>query len=422
MSRLLLLLVGLVMARAAHPDAAWAQAAPAPDSLTCSAALARALAAAPELERLRLDREIVSAQRAQAGRGPNPELALEVEDFSGVYAGPEVMLSTLTVGQRFERGGKTRARRALVEARLPLLEGERALFENDLALEVRLLFVAGLAAQARATLAEEDRRLAEELLETVRLKVRAGGTSPVEITRAEVHLRQVELEARRNEQEIELARRQLMSLMGPGAPEFARFAGALDTLDRADARGDVARAVEGAPVVTQRAAELGLREAGLASARSLGTPDLGVTLGVRHVGAADGLTFVGGVTLELPFRDRNQGGILAATLERNRLASEIEALRRHTERRLRELDFRLAAAQSAVRTLRQDILPLTDRAYDTLRESYRQGRTTYLDVFDARRQYVEARARELDQLAELNRLSAERLRLLGRLLDPAVSR
>ena len=48
-----------------------------------------------------------------------------------------------------------------------------------------------------------------------------------------------------------------------------------------------------------------------------------------------------------------------------------------------------------------------DATVSTLRESYRQGRTTYLDVFDARRQYVEARARELDQLAELNTQKAK---------------
>lgn len=422
MPRLLLLLPGLILATAALTAPARAQTASAGDSLTYRTALDFSLKSAPELQRLRLDQEIISARASQASRGPNPELSLEFEDVSGVHAGLGAMNSTLALQQRIERGGKKSARRAIEEARRPLTDIERVVFENELALEVRLRFVAGLVAQARTALNSENRRQALELIETARLKVLAGGTSPVDITRAEVFLRQTELQSRRSEQALDLARRQLLQLMGAGAPAFTRFAGALDTLNSSGTGADAPGQIDQSPLVAQRASELSLRDASLALARSLGSTDLGVGLGVRHVGAADGVTFIGGLTMELPFRDRNQGGILAATLERSRLASEVEELKRRVAREVRDLDFRLASAQFAIRALRGEILPLTDRAYHTLRESYRQGRTTYLDVFEARREYVEARSEELDLLFELNSLDAERLRLLGRLRDLAVTR
>lgn len=421
MPRLLLLLLGLVLAGAARSDPARAQSSPASDSLTFRTALDFALKSAPELERLRLDEEIISARVAQASRGPNPELSLEFEDVSGVQAGLGVMNSTLALQQRIERGGKQSARRALEEARRPLTNFERVVFENELALEVRLRFVDGWVAQARTALTGENLSQAQELIETARLKVLAGGASPVDITRAELFLRQTELQSRRSEQALDLARRQLLYLMGAGAPAFTRFAGALDTLSSSGSSADATGLIDQSPLVAQRASELSLRDASLALARSLGSTDLGVGLGVRHVGAADGFTFVGSLTMELPFRDRNQGGILAATLERGRLASEVDGLKRRVAREVRDLEFRLASAQFAIRTLRREILPLTDRAYHTLRESYRQGRTTYLDVFEARRQYVEARSEELDLLLELNSLHAERLRLLGQISDLAVN-
>jgi hypothetical protein len=116
MPRLLLLLPGLILATAALTAPARAQTASAGDSLTYRTALDFSLKSAPELQRLRLDQEIISARASQASRGPNPELSLEFEDVSGVHAGLGAMNSTLALQQRIERGGKKSARRAIEEA------------------------------------------------------------------------------------------------------------------------------------------------------------------------------------------------------------------------------------------------------------------------------------------------------------------
>lgn len=420
MACLLRLMSGLILMCILFPNFAWGRTTPPVDSLSFHTALETALAAAPESELYLLDRDIVAARVSQAGRGPNPELTLDVEDLSGVHPGFAEMTSTLSVEQRFERGGKKAARRALAGAQGPLAEAGRREFESDLAAEVRARFVAGLVAQARLELNREARREASELIEIVRLKVQAGGTSPVEIIRAEAYLQQTELLVRRSEQDLALARSQLRHRMGASAPEFLRFAGTLDTLRAPGAYADSLDSIRTAPVLTRLESELSLRDANVALETSAAATDLEFGLGVRHSGPENGLTFVGGVTLALPFRDRNQGGVLAAALERNRMASEVMAERRRLERDLRDLDARIVSAQIGIRTLRNAILPLSDQALNGLRESYRQGRTTYLDVFDARRQYVEARSQELDLLLELHVHESERLRLLGRHRDPAV--
>lgn len=422
MPRLLRLLPGLILAWAASSERAEGQPASAVDSLSFSTSLELSLRAAPELERFALDLQIAAARVAQAGRGPNPELTLEFEDISGVYPGLDEMNLTLSLEQRLERGGKPDARRAVAAARRPLAEFERLVFENDLAREVRVRFLSGQVAQARLALTRESRGRAVEFKDIVRLKVLAGGTSPVEQTRAELHLRQTELEVTQSARALDLARRQLTRLMGDLAPRFEGFAGALDTLSEAGAFADSLALIRNSPSVAWLEAEVDLRQANLALARSEGVSDLAIGFGMRHAGAVDGVTLVGHLSLALPLRDRNKAGIHAATLERSRLTSELAGLTRRVQRELRDLDSQIASAQLGVRTIRREILPLTDTAYHGLLESYRQGRTTYLDVFEARRQFAEARSEELALLLELHTLEAERLRLLGGFRGSAVSR
>src|SRR5262245_53003781 len=103
--------------------AAWslvliAQAAPSARKVTLEEAVARALNAAPALKAREELVTAAQAQIAQSGALPNPTLDAEVENVAGSdrFSGFDQAEMTVSLSQRFERGGKRESRVALAEA------------------------------------------------------------------------------------------------------------------------------------------------------------------------------------------------------------------------------------------------------------------------------------------------------------------
>ena len=154
--------------------------------LTLRRALSLALLHSPALAADSWEVRAREEETIQAGRRPNPERQLEVENFggSGLLGGLDGAETTLALSQVLELGGKRGNR---VEA---------ARFGRELAAwdyEVRRIdvltgtvggFIEVLAAQERIALADTLVGVAEEVLVSVSRRVRAGGVSAVEERRA----------------------------------------------------------------------------------------------------------------------------------------------------------------------------------------------------------------------------------------------
>ena len=179
---LLLLLAGDAFAQAPRP-------APAPvDSLTLDAARARALADHPGLLAAGLEVDARAAEARQAGRRPNPELGLEVENFGGGgdwsgFGGAEY---TLGVAQVIELGGKAGARGEA--ARLAGVQAGRdvAVRRLDVVLATTRAYLAALTARREVRLAAELVDIAHRDRAEVARRVAAGAVSPLETARADL--------------------------------------------------------------------------------------------------------------------------------------------------------------------------------------------------------------------------------------------
>ncbi len=158
------------------------------ETITLSQAGALALTHSPRLAVFDFERRIRDARAIQADLRPNPELALEVENFMGSgdlsgFGGSEL---TLSVAQLFELGGKRAGRRevARFERELAVWDYETARLE--VLSEVAHAFVQVVAAQLRITLADELIETARQDLTAVERRVQAGAASPIEQTRARI--------------------------------------------------------------------------------------------------------------------------------------------------------------------------------------------------------------------------------------------
>jgi outer membrane protein, heavy metal efflux system len=379
-------------------------------SLSLDQALSAAFAQNPELAAVGREIGIAEGERRQAGLMPNPELSWEVEDTRR-----NTSTTTVTLSQALELGGKRGARIEVAEAGQAVASLELERQRNGLRADVIQAFHAALRAQTALELAQQSQALTERGLRVVEGRVKAGQSSPVEATRAQVQLAQAQAAERRARSERSVAWQALARLTGSAETGF-------DHLDDASLspgpapRADVLLAkVEQTADWRLAAAQIARGEASVGSEKAKRIPDLTVSLGSQYSREDRERVNVVGLSMPLPLFDRNQGNVLAAT----RRADQARDLRNAVELRLRSdtrsaLD-QWATAMGEVQAYDRTILPSAQQAVDTATRGFEMGKFAFLDVLDAQRTLIEARGLYLDALASATDARAQVERIYGEL-------
>lgn len=397
------------------PDQALAAAPALAGEISLRDAIAAALASSPELATFSYDIRSREAQAIQAAARPNPQLALELEDFagSGDRSGFDGSQTTLSLAQVVELGGKRAARVNLAERERTLAAWDFETRRVAVLTDATKAFVAVLALQDRQALVRELEALAQETLRSVASTVRAGAVSPVEEERARVNLERVQLEALRSAKELETARALLAATWGESDVTFERATGDLGVLPPLPTLSALLAAAPESPDLARWNAEIAQREAAIALERARRIPDLTVSAGGRQFAEGSEAGLVAGVSVPLPLFDRNRGNILDA---RHRLA------RAEAERRLADVSVRsgllasyqeISVAHGETTALRDRIIPRAERVFQQTRRGYATGLFRYVEVLDAERTLFGARRELLDALVTFHLAATDLERLTG---------
>ena len=211
MRRLVLLFTAVLALAAATRSAAVAEdVGPVADSaIDLQTALGLALERSPVLEAMSARVGQAAARSKQAGLRPNPELRLEMEDFagSGAFQGTDELQTTVGIGQLLELGGKRGARLDAADAGETVAALDQERVRRDVVAATSRAFVEALAAQSDRELVDETLRIDEEIVAVVAGRVRAGSSSRVELTKAEVALAGARIAQARAERALLTTRR-----------------------------------------------------------------------------------------------------------------------------------------------------------------------------------------------------------------------
>jgi outer membrane protein, heavy metal efflux system len=404
-------LVTATVAVLAPSVSAQAQTAPV---LTLDDALRRSLAVAPVLAQARAGIDAERGRLAQARAFPNPEAAIEAENFAGSrelsgFDGAEV---TVSIEQPIELGGKRAARVAVGRAALEAAEVRARLARLDLEGAVRRTYAQAAAAQERVSIAEAEAKTADEIYDAVSKLVAAGREPPLREARARVEQATAKAAALTAAREHEAARRQLAALIG-GDGNFTVDANALNRPVTAQA-GDPADPVDVALALLE--AERARAQVRVERAGRL--PDPRLTGGVRRLEAEDSTALVAGVALPLPLFNRNGGNIAAAAAEARR--AEAALAQAELEARVRSANARgaLETAQAQAQTFASAVIPAAEEALRVARLGYAAGKFPYIELLEAQRALGQARRQRVDAALEVARASTDLDRALGRSLLP----
>lgn len=363
-------------------------------TLTYQEALGRALGANPSVPASEARIAAAEAGVRQADVRLNPSVGIDVEDVAGT--GPYSLIdraqTTVYYEQRLERGDKRGARVGAAQAEVRIAQLRREVAALDLARDVELAWVEALAAQAQVSVVQDRLAAAQRLRTEVDRRVQAardplfaGARSDTEVASAEVSLAQARIAA-------ENTRRALAAFWSGGA-DFTLPASALEDVSAVSAPAGEVETADVALLEAEREAAA----ARIRLAQSQSVTDPTVRAGARAFFEDRALAFTVGGSIPLQRYDSNRGAVERARAERTAAEADIVAARAVREREIARLQARMAANVDEVRRIDAEVVPPAERTINLVRDGFNRGggAFSYLDIIEAQRVLIDARARRV---------------------------
>lgn len=376
--------------------------------ITLATALARALAANPDLAVAARGVEAADGQVMQARARPNPQLAFQLQDTRADSRTTSVLLN-----QTLELGGERSARMAEAGSARDVVDAQLAARQIEVQARVTANFFALLIAQQNLSLAQQTLTLAAEASSAASKRVRAGKAAPLEASKAAVAEANARAALARSQNARASARQALAATWGEPDAEVGEAVGDSAVLPPLPSRAELDRRVDAAPSLRAAEAEIARREALLDFERARSTPDVTLSVGVQRDEDLGLTQAVVGFAVPLPLFDRNRGNQFTAAARiaaarddqlalRNRLRSETYAARE-----------RLAAARNEAQSMTDEVLPGARLVYDTALAGFRLGKFSFLDVLDAQRTLIDAQSRQVEAMAAAHQAVTDIQSLIG---------
>ena len=381
--------------------------------LTLSRALALALAQNPELAAFSWEIKARQGMVHQAKLRPNPELGVVVENILGEDENRSFKSAdtTLQLNQLFELGGKRASRHQIANLERDLAGWNYETTRLDILEATNKAFFELLSAQERMQLGRENLQLAEEVFNTVNIRVQAGKASPLEESRAQMVVSKNRIALNKHTRTLAAVRHHLSSTWGATKPHFAKVVGSFAKISEPLTLASIDGRLSQNPEIARQQTEIDLQNARLTLAKATGVPDMTLGGGIKRHEDNDDYTFLFGVSIALPVFDRNQGGISAAKAELAAQKSENRTIEIRLKTALSQSYEDFQAAYAEVNSLQSRILPVAENTFEAINYGYQQGQFEFLEVLDAQRTLIDLREQLIDSLMDYHdkRIGIERL-------------
>lgn len=377
-------------------------------ALTLATALDLAMQANPEIAVALREREAMDGVKMQSATRPNPSLSTSMQDTRS-----ESREVYLQVNQEIELGNKRETRIAAAEALYKKATAELNHKKADIHANVVAAFYEVLAAQARLTLSQSSLEVAQQALDASTKRVKAGKSAPVEETKSKIAASSATIETYQANSLLSSARKRLAALWGNPAPVFASALGEVHKIPAIPSVETLSATLENAPAVQLAKAEIDARDGVVNIERSKTTPNITISAGVvnnQELGRNQALL---GLTVPIPFFDRNQGNIQEAISRQYQAQDALLVLKNQLAANLATQYARLNAAKQAAESLQDEILPHAKSAYEVANKGFIAGKFSFLDVLDAQRTLFQMQAQYIQALLDAHQCVAEIERILG---------
>ena len=383
--------------------------------ITLKKAVALALVNNPQLEAFSFEQRAREARALQSDLMPNPQLEILVEDAagSGNFNGFNQSQTTIQLSQLVELGGKRAARLRANTLSKKLADWDYETKRMEVLTQVAKAYADVLKAQQQVSLTEDLVHLGEQFLKAVGERVKAGKIALLEKTKSEISLSSMQIELKKAKRELKVARSNLSVTWGSPQPQYESALGDLFEISMIPTLESLMERLINNPDLARWTTETDQRQAVLDSELSKRIPDVTLQGGFRHVEATDDNALVFGISIPLLLFDQNQGAIEEARHKLGKAQAEKRAMEVTIKKNLLETYNTLVFFHSQVISIKTQILPGAQKAFDGVSEGYRFGKFGYLDVLDSQKTFFQAKRQYLDSLANYHIAVADVERLIG---------
>ncbi len=384
-------------------------------SITLRQVIPRVLMNNPVLSAFSLEIRAQEARILEAGLFPNPELEISFEDFggSGEFDGVDQSETTIQLEQLIELGGKRVSRLRATSLSRDLANWDYEIQRMDVLTHVTKTYIDVLAAQEGILLSENQVQLAEKFLDAVKQKAAEGGDSAIEVTKAKVELSSKRIAFEHAKRELEVARLTLAATWGNTAPEFQSALGDLYSIAPVPSYEALTLHLAQNPDMARWATKITHRQAELDLERSKAIPDIEISGGFKRLETTRDNAAILGFSIPLQFFNHNQGPILEARHRLAKAESEKRAAKLRANTELAQAYHALVTTHSEAESIKSQLIPLAESAYEAIKQNYQSGKSDFLPVLDSQRTLFQARDQYLHSLANYHKAVADVERLTG---------
>ncbi len=377
--------------------------------LTLDAALGFALQANPNITVAERERDAIDGIRTQAAVRPNPSISTSIQDTRS-----DTRQIYLQLNQEIELGNKREARIEAADAFYNKASTELASKKAEIHANLVAAFYGVLAAQERLKLSKSSLEIANLALDAAAKRVKAGKSSPVEETKSKIAESTAKIEFNQAVSQLNSARNRLSALWGNRLPAFESAQGDVESIPIVSSIADLTASLENSPAIRLAKLEISARDGMTKIERSKTTPNITISAGVVNNQELGGLNqALLGLSIPIPVFDRNQGNLQEAVSRQYKAQDELVALRSQLQANLSTDYERLNAARQTSESLRTEILPGAQSAFDAANKGFSAGKFNFLDVLDAQRTLFQAKSQYIQALLEAHQAVAEIERILG---------
>jgi cobalt-zinc-cadmium efflux system outer membrane protein len=363
----------------------------AQSNLSLADAVADAIVAHPQLAAGSARIAAAEGVRQQVGLAPNPRLIVQLEN-TRFWESPAFSFGRDTddyafFAQLIETGGKRARRVDFATAGVRRVEAERQILASQITSRVSTAYWAALGACRVRDLLQQEVDNFDRIVQYHRDRVREGAMAEVNLLRVQLERQRLSVSAKSAAQEADRATITIFREMGKAEFPPVLLTEGLEVM-RAVEVTDVAQALDRRPEMRLARQAIDQARSNLRLQQANAKPDIDMHLGYKRTLGFD--TLYTAVQVPLPFRNRNQGQIGAASAELRAAEATLAA----TEAQVRA-DVEIAGKDyEARRRLVIDTLrPMQDQAGEVSRiaqAAYREGGFDLLRLLDSERTRLEA--------------------------------
>ena len=364
-----------------------------PPRLTLELAAEILLQRNPELLRERQNLTIMRANIMQAGLRPNPEFELGSESYPVFTSSPGPFFQrqelTARFGYTFETSRKRSKRTQVAELELAVAQPSLQDTVRQLRLELRRRYYSVLLAKANLALAQEGLAQFDEIIRLNEVRYRQGEISGLDLARVQTERLRFFSDSLEAELQLRNAKVALLELFG--APDMTVDFDVAETLEFRAFSEELPElltaAFDARPDILAQRQRLELDRGQITLEEAQGTPDVQSFFGYKRNERDN--TVVLGVTVPLPFFNRNQGNIARANAELKQEQFELQRVELAARREIHQAYLTVKAQEERVRSLETTYVVSARRVQEISQVSYRLGTLDLIGFLDAQRAFRE---------------------------------